>query len=863
MSVCGNSTSCSSSSVSSACKPLQKICKKQDYTERNIYKLIRPTASGLLLTDTKIGGNLTLTGALNIGNETISSTQLGYLTGLTSNIQTQINNIGTGSTSGNLNGLSDALVENNSIYLGSDPNGTTDNANFNVAVGIEALDSITTGDSNVAVGYQALTSNTTGISNAASGAYSLVSNTTGEYNTASGAISLFSNTTGNYNSASGHKSLGANTTGNNNTASGSGSLTANTTGKSNTASGFFSLFSNTSGCFNIGLGQSAGKSLATGNYNVMIGYETQPSSSNAENQIVIGKSATGQANNSVTLGNADVTAVYMAQDSGATVYCGGLNIGGTEILIEGNSLYLGSNPVSTTDNANFNLAVGINALDSITTGDSNIAVGYNTLTNNTMGYNNTAFGYEAGNVITTGSNNVILGYQADPSTLDAENQIVIGKGATGVANNSVTLGNADVTAVYMAQDSGATVYCAGLNIGGVSITASGAEINYLDGVTSNIQTQINDLSEGVESAINNISGGASSINDLTDALIESDSIYLGSDPNATTLGANYNVAVGINALDSITSGDRNVAIGYDALTVNTSGKFNTALGAHSLIVNSTGNSNTALGSFSLYNSTTGSFNTAVGASSLYNNTGASNTALGYFSLYNNTGDNNTAFGREAGELITTGSNNVIIGYQADPGTNTAENQIVIGKGATGQGDNYAVIGNADITRLYAAQDGAAVLYADATIQSSDRRLKKDISDTTLGLSFINELNPVSYKWINEKRRGSETHFGLIAQEVDEIMNKLNMPKEAHAVVQYDEKEDKYGISYNELICPLIKSVQELSTENNQLKEQVSSMSYYELIDPLIKSVKELTTENNKLKSQLASVISRLDALENK
>ena len=240
-----------------------------------------------------------------------------------------------------------------------------------------------------------------------------------------------------------------------------------------------------------------------------------------------------------------------------------------------------------------------------------------------------------------------------------------------------------------------------------------------------------------------------------------------------------------------------------------------------------------MGHQTLYNSTTGSYNTAVGTSSLYNNTGASNTALGYFSLYNNTGDNNTAFGREAGELITTGSNNVIIGYQADPGTNTAENQIVIGKGATGQGDNYAVIGNADITRLYAAQDGEAVLYANATIQTSDRRLKKDISDTTLGLSFINELNPVSYKWINEKRRGSETHFGLIAQEVEEVMNKRNMSKEDHAVVQYDEKEDKYGMSYNELICPLIKSVQELTAENNQLK------------------------------SQLASVMSRLDALENK
>ena len=40
-------------------------CRKTDYTERNIYKLIRPTSSGLFLTDTKVGGNLTVTGDIN------------------------------------------------------------------------------------------------------------------------------------------------------------------------------------------------------------------------------------------------------------------------------------------------------------------------------------------------------------------------------------------------------------------------------------------------------------------------------------------------------------------------------------------------------------------------------------------------------------------------------------------------------------------------------------------------------------------------------------------------------------------------------------------------------------------------------
>ena len=59
-----------------------------------------------------------------------------------------------------------------------------------------------------------------------------------------------------------------------------------------------------------------------------------------------------------------------------------------------------------------------------------------------------------------------------------------------MADNSVTLGNDSVTAVYMGEDSGATVYAGALNLGGTAVTATAAEINYTDGVTSNIQTQL-------------------------------------------------------------------------------------------------------------------------------------------------------------------------------------------------------------------------------------------------------------------------------------------------------------------------------------------------------------------------------------
>ena len=74
------------------------------------------------------------------------------------------------------------------------------------------------------------------------------------------------------------------------------------------------------------------------------------------------------------------------------------------------------------------------------------------------------------------------------------------------------------------------------------------------------------------------SGVAGSMTQLTDALVEDGSLYIGNDPSGTTSTAAYNVAVGTTALDSVTTGDSNVALGYDALDANTTGDNNTAIG---------------------------------------------------------------------------------------------------------------------------------------------------------------------------------------------------------------------------------------------------------------------------------------------
>lgn len=121
-----------------------------------------------------------------------------------------------------------------------------------------------------------------------------------------------------------------------------------------------------------------------------------------------------------------------------------------------------------------------------------------------------------------------------------------------------------------------------------------------------------------------------------------------------------------------------------------------------------------------------------------------------------------------------------------------------------------------------------VYATTATINTSDQREKNTILDSDLGLNFINELRPVSYKF-NVKQNnpvydsdnqvvsivpepGVRKHYGLIAQEVKSVMDNLNITTNNFAGYIYDTDNDKYGLRYEEFICPIIKSIQELSAK---------------------------------------------------
>jgi hypothetical protein len=106
-----------------------------------------------------------------------------------------------------------------------------------------------------------------------------------------------------------------------------------------------------------------------------------------------------------------------------------------------------------------------------------------------------------------------------------------------------------------------------------------------------------------------------------------------------------------------------------------------------------------------------------------------------------------------------------------------------------------------------------LIYSNNTLNTSDRNLKKNILESDLGLPFINSLNPIKYHWL-EDDNNSPYHYGLIAQEVDEVI-----PKESGSIVREDD--GNWNMAYNQLISPMIKAIQQLSQKVSELESYIS------------------------------------------
>jgi hypothetical protein len=413
------------------------------------------------------------------------------------------------------------------------------------------------------------------------------------------------------------------------------------------------------------------------------------------------------------------------------------------------------------------------------------------LSNNDKGTNSTLFGYEAGfNLAVASEKNSAFGYKALSFNTTGNANTATGSlalyfnttGSDNTANGNQALQSNSTGEGNTANGSQSLIF----NTEGRNNTANGRKALY-----SNETGDMN-TAGGYKALYSNTTGSFNSANGYA-------ALYF------NTTGMN-NTATGNQALYSNTTGEFNTANGMSALLFNTSGSYNTATGVEALYSNTEGLNNTANGRKALYSNETGGFNSAEGYKALYSNqTGSFNAANGYAALYfNSTGSNNTATGNQALNENRTGSNNTAIGALADVMSANLSNATAIGYDAKVSRSNKIRLGNTSVTII----EGQVPLTT-----TSDIRLKEYIQTTRLGLDFINDLNPVQYHRINNKE--ADLELGIIAQELKAVLEKHHA-RDSGMVQQVD---DGYmSVRYNDLIAPLIKSVQELSVENLMLKE---------------------------------------------
>jgi len=123
--------------------------------------------------------------------------------------------------------------------------------------------------------------------------------------------------------------------------------------------------------------------------------------------------------------------------------------------------------------------------------------------------------------------------------------------------------------------------------------------------------------------------------------------------------------------------------------------------------------------------------------------------------------------------------------------------------------NQVRIGNEDVT--YA---GIQVAWS----VTSDSRWKSNISPSTLGLNFINSLNPVSYTRNNDEAQKLE--FGFIAQDLQKLL--IDFKVENNGIITTDD-EGMLSVRYNDLLAPMVKAIQEQQQIIEQLKKEIEEL----------------------------------------
>jgi hypothetical protein len=342
------------------------------------------------------------------------------------------------------------------------------------------------------------------------------------------------------------------------------------------------------------------------------------------------------------------------------------------------------------------------------------------------------------------------------SNTDADSNIFEGKFAGSGAS-----GNTDCTAIGVAAGSSSTnnIRCDFIGESAGDTCSSNAACSYLGSFSGNNCT-------GCDGAVmigNGCGSGSTSV---------AQSSYLGQNCGVGSTTVSESVFAGFNAATSALNISNSVFIGARVANNSASGTDNSVLIGASTV------------------QTPGSFVTAIGGHAGTSCTGSDNIFIGYQSAVNYAGTENS---------------NIIIG---NGGTAAENNVIRIGTqgSSTAQQNTCYIAGITGVT----VSNSAAVLIDTTTGQLgtvvSSLRYKSHVQDMDSYSQEIMKLRPVSYVYKSDVNM--QTQFGLIAEEVNEVMPNL---------VVYDKEGLPESVKYHELPIFLLAEIQKLRKEINALK----------------------------------------------
>lgn len=169
----------------------------------------------------------------------------------------------------------------------------------------------------------------------------------------------------------------------------------------------------------------------------------------------------------------------------------------------------------------------------------------------------------------------------------------------------------------------------------------------------------------------------------------------------------------------------------------------------------------------------------------------------------------STFLRNDGTWATPSSSGLTTGT-ANSGTATVSGGNMNFLGSTSTGIAGAYVGTTG--------SGSTVTWTVQTTSPSDVRLKEEVTDIDVGLTFVKQLRPVSYKLKADPNH--QKGYGFIAQEVEQLVG-------AETSLVYEEPNWQVGdevgfktIHYPSYIAVLTKAIQELTAKVEALESQL-------------------------------------------